>query len=93
MDHIKPKGQGGKSDVENGLPLCEEHHRMKTDSEIVIEWAWLDPDQLEYLARVGWVDWDAEGKPLGRGWKHFGDRPVSKTPGVIPAPGSTKGGQ
>lgn len=75
MDHICPKGQGGKSHVGNGLPLCEEHHRMKTDSEILIEWAWLDPDQHQYLASIGWVDWDEEGQPFGRGYKHFGTRP------------------
>lgn len=74
MDHIKPKGQGGQNDVENGLPLCEEHHRMKTDSQILIEWAWLDPDQIEYLARIGWVEWDADGQPFGRGYKHFAPR-------------------
>ena len=75
MDHIKPKSQGGKNHVGNGLPLCPEHHRQKTDSEIKIEWAWLDPDQLQYLASIGWVDWDEEGQPFGRGFKHFGTRP------------------
>lgn len=75
MDHIKPKGQGGRNDVENGLPLCEEHHRMKTDSQILIEWAWLDPDQIEYLATIGWVEWDADGQPFGRGMKHFAPKP------------------
>lgn len=78
MDHICPKSQGGKSEVENGMPLCQECHRRKTDSEILTEWAWLDPDQLVYLAQIGWVDWGEKGEPHGRGWKHFASRPAGK---------------
>ena len=76
MDHIHPKSQGGKNDVGNGLPLCAEHHRMKTDSEIVIEWSWLSEAHLVYLRESGWVDWGADGQPFGRGWRHFSARPV-----------------
>ncbi|AMM44246.1 HNH endonuclease [Arthrobacter phage KellEzio] len=74
MDHIWPKSQGGKNEVGNGLPLCSTCHRRKTDSEIKIEWSWLTPLHLAYLKEVGWVDWDDDGQPFGRGWKHFGAR-------------------
>lgn len=78
-DHIWPRSQGGPSDPRNGLPLCGEFskntpggcHPMKTASRIVIEPAWLAPDQIEWLADVGWVWWDADGEPMGRGRKHF----------------------
>lgn len=75
-DHIFPRGQGGPSVVENGLMLCESCHRAKTESRIVIEFAWLDADQIPWLARIGWVTWDGDGQPRGRGWRHFGTRNV-----------------
>lgn len=82
MDHIWPRSQGGPSVVENGLPLCGEFsrntpggcHPAKTAGRIVIEFSWLDPDQVAWLAAVGWVAWDADGQPRGRGWRHFGRR-------------------
>lgn len=77
MDHVKPKGQGGKNDVENGLPLCQSCHEKKTNSEIQIEYGWLDEDQVTYLAQIGWVTWDSEGEPYGRGMKHFAPRKVA----------------
>lgn len=78
-DHMWPRGQGGPSDVRNGLPLCGEFsrntpggcHPKKTASTIVIEPEWLAPEQIEWLAEVGWVAWDDDGQPYGRGWKHF----------------------
>lgn len=57
--------------VENGLVLCASHHQAKTESRMVIEPSWLEPDQLEWLKAVGWVWWDADGRPQGRGWRHF----------------------
>jgi 5-methylcytosine-specific restriction endonuclease McrA len=78
MDHMWPKSQGGPSVVENGLPLCRACHAMKTESRIVIEPDWLDSDQVEWLADVGWVLWDSlTGEPSGRGWKHFAARRVA----------------
>jgi hypothetical protein len=72
LDHIKPRSQGGLNDVENGLPLCSHHHKLKTDSKLKIDPAWLEPEQIEYLARVGWVSFDPiTGEPSGEGWKHF----------------------
>lgn len=78
-DHLWPRGQGGPSDVRNGLPLCGEFsrntpggcHPAKTNGTIVIEPAWLRPEQIEWLAEVGWVAWDDDGQPYGRGWRHF----------------------
>ena len=71
MDHIMPRGQGGPSIVENGLPLCPEHHEQKTNSQIKIDPGWLSGDQIAWLAEVGWVAWDDEGMPYGRGMNHF----------------------
>lgn len=78
-DHVWPKGQGGPNDVRNGLPLCGGFgngcHDRKTAGTIVIEFDWLDDEQRAWLAEVGWVAWDEEGQPYGRGWKHFGSAP------------------
>lgn len=79
MDHIKPRSQGGQSVVENGLPLCGEfstnrHHPAKTAGTLKFDWAWLTPAQRTYLAKIGWVDWDEDGKPFGEGWRHFTER-------------------
>lgn len=82
MDHIKPRSQGGESVVENGIPLCGPwseivdggHHLMKTSGRIKFEWAWLTEAQRAYLAAIGWVDWDEDGKPFGEGWRHFTER-------------------
>lgn len=75
VDHIWPRSQGGPSVVENGLVLCSAHHADKTASRIVIDPAWLDPDQVAWLAAVGWVQWGSDGQPVGRGMKHFGVLP------------------
>lgn len=71
-DHLKPRGQGGPSAVENGLMLCQQHHEQKTNSELTIRFDWLDEDQIEWLEAVGWVWWDESGEPHGRGRRHFG---------------------
>lgn len=84
-DHLWPRGQGGPSDVRNGLPLCGEFsrntpggcHPAKTNGTIVIEPAWLRPEQIEWLAEVGWVAWDEDGQPYGRGWRHFAPQRVA----------------
>ena len=73
-DHVWPRSQGGPSVVENGLLLCRACHEDKTASRIVIEFGWLDADQIPWLAKVGWVAWDDDGQPRGRGWRHFGVR-------------------
>lgn len=73
-DHVLPRSQGGTSVVENGTMLCRRHHEQKTNGVLKYEFAWLDADQVAWLAEMGWVTWDGDGKPYGRGWKHFGDR-------------------
>lgn len=76
-DHIVPKSQGGPYVVENGAVLCHRHHEMKTNSELKYRREWLQPDQVAWLAECGWVAWDADGQPYGRGWKHF--HPINET--------------
>ena len=71
MDHMHPRSQGGKSVVGNGLPLCREHHEAKTAGTLKISPGWLTDEQRGYLESVGWVAWDENGEPYGRGWKHF----------------------
>jgi len=57
--------------VENGLVFCATHHQAKTESRLLIRFGWLDPDQVAFLAEVGWVAWDDAGLPYGRGMRHF----------------------
>lgn len=71
MDHVMPRSQQGPSVVENGLPLCEECHRRKTEKRMLVERSWLDDDQVAWLAEVGWVAWDDNGQPYGMGWRGF----------------------
>lgn len=71
VDHVMPRAQGGPSVVENGLPLCEEHHGMKTASRLRFDRAMLDADQVLWLAERRWVNWDDAGEPYGRGYRHF----------------------
>jgi hypothetical protein len=76
-DHMKPKGQGGKSHLENLLFLCGAWglcggHALKTAGRLHIERSWLEPAQIAYLAEIGWVRWDPEtGEVSGNGWRHF----------------------
>lgn len=90
-DHVIPKSQDptARADVENGLPLCGAFsrntpggcHPAKTAGTLLFEAGWFDKDQLEYLARKGYVDWDEHGQPFGRGMKHF--RPRKPRPGIM----------
>lgn len=74
-DHMFPKSQGGKpggkSDVRNCLFLCQYHHEAKTNGELLIQPEWLTLEQRAYLSEVGWVRWGDDGRPSGRGYKHF----------------------
>lgn len=82
MNHIQPRSQGGKSVVENGMPMCGAwsktvdggHHGQFTAGTLAIAYEWLTEQQRAYLARVGWVDWDENGKPHGNGWRHFKEK-------------------
>lgn len=84
IDHVMPRSQGGQSDVENGLVLCGPWskaspwpngcHQAKTEKRMTIEYDWLDPDQVEYLALKGWVSWNEQGEPGGHGCRGFAAR-------------------
>jgi 5-methylcytosine-specific restriction endonuclease McrA len=76
-DHVMPRSQGGPSVVENGTMLCREHHDQKTAGTILYRFEWLDEDQVAWLAQVGWVMWDSDGRPRGRGFKHFAAKRVA----------------
>lgn len=94
MDHIIPKSQDktARADVENGLPLCGAFsrttpggcHPAKTAGTLRFEFWWFTATQITYLAKKGWVSWDSDGEPHGRGMKHFQPK-VSA--------GESKGGQ
>lgn len=75
MDHVWPRSQGGPSVVENGLPLCGPFgngcHDQKTAGALQFQRSWFTERQVAWLAEVGWVAWDDDGQPRGRGWKHF----------------------
>lgn len=83
MDHVIPKSQDrtARADVENGLPLCgafsrsspfpEGCHPAKTAGRLRFNPDWFSQGQLEYLAAKGYVDFDDDGNPFGRGYKHF----------------------
>jgi len=69
-DHIIPRAQGGPSVVENGMILggpfgCGCHDR-KTAHRLLVQRAWLDDDQVQWLAEHGHVTWTATGDPTGR---------------------------
>jgi len=69
-DHIIPRAQGGPSVVENGMILggpfgCGCHDR-KTAHRLLVQRAWLDDDQVQWLAEHGHVTWTASGEPTGR---------------------------
>ena len=70
-DHVKSRSQGGRSDVENGMMLCSLHHAQKTNKELKVRPRWLDPDQIVYLATIGWVWWDESGEVYGEGRRWF----------------------
>lgn len=89
-DHIKPKGQGGKSHVENLLFLCGAWgdcaaHARKTAGVLKIDRSWLTDEQVEYLDAVGWVRFYPDGAIMGAGWRHFTDN----TEGADMAPRKT----
>lgn len=77
-----PRGQTGPSVVENGLILCRACHQLKTEHRILVEFHWLEPDQVEWLATVRWVAWDADGEPYGNGYRNFGLAPRGTYPQI-----------
>ena len=91
LDHIVPRSQGGPSVVENGLPLCPSDHQAKTESRLRFRFEWFDADQIAWLEEVGWVSWDADGQPAGRGWRHFEPLTTKQTARRASAAGNTEG--
>lgn len=74
-DHVMSRSQQGPSVVENGMMLCREPcHRLVTENKIQYEYDWLDPDQIVWLAEVGYVAYDDDGIPYGRGLRNFAER-------------------
>lgn len=72
IDHLIPRSQGGLSIVENGLLLCRDCHRKKTEHRMLVDPMWLDEDQLEWLASEGHVMFDEDtGEPYGRHCRLF----------------------
>jgi hypothetical protein len=75
-----PRGQGGPSVVANGGILCGPWsacspyrggcHAAHTNLELLWRLEWLDPDQIEWLAAVGYV-WVEDGELRGRGSRRF----------------------
>jgi hypothetical protein len=53
------------------MMLCADCHRRKTEKRMLVERHWLDDDQIEYLANIGWVAWDDKGQPYGNGYRGF----------------------
>lgn len=58
VDHLVPRAQQGPSEVGNAAIMCREHHRMKTDHELLIRPGWLWPMQVDWLAENGHVWWE-----------------------------------
>lgn len=75
IDHLIPRSQGGPSVVENGLPLCRRHHDLKTAHDMLINPAWLDTDQVLWLADHGHAEWLLDGVVVGRHRRLFADGP------------------
>lgn len=73
MDHLIPRAQGGPSVVQNGLPLCRMHHRMKTDHLLLIAPEWLDADMIVWLADEGHAEWLKDSVVVGRHCRIFAD--------------------
>lgn len=70
MDHMIPRGQGGPSVVENGLPLCGAFgrgcHDRKTAHLLLVKRGWLDSDQVAWLELAGHAIWLPDGTVAGR---------------------------
>jgi hypothetical protein len=69
--HLMAKSQSGPSVVENGLPLCLLHHTAFDGYRLQLSWSVLADVQRAWLAAAGYVAWDADGQPTGRGARRF----------------------
>jgi len=76
-----PRAQGGPSVVENGGVLCGNFstasphqggcHEAHTQLRLLWRKEWLDPDQIAWLSSAGYVWWNEDGEPCGRGSRRF----------------------
>lgn len=73
MDHVIPRSQAPQYayDIRNCTMLCPGDHQAKTEKRLQYRRDMLDPDQVAFLAEVGWVDWQDDGLPFGRGHRGF----------------------
>jgi hypothetical protein len=78
--HIIHRSMCGPSIVQNGMPLCEEHHAMVHAYELRISPEWLDADQIEWLSDEGHAEWLFDGVVVGRHLKLFADGPDRRGP-------------
>ena len=73
--HVQYLSQGGRDVPENGIPLCTVHHQAVHSRRVLLRRRWLFGPAADYLARVGWVAWDDDGHPYGRGHRGFAALP------------------
>lgn len=78
VDHLVGRVGEARLAVENGTPLCGDFgdgrcHPRKTANQLLIQRGWLDPDQVEWLAKRGYVVWDDDGSVSGRNHRIFAD--------------------
>lgn len=81
IDHVIPRSQGGVEHIHNGLPLCGPWskkspypngcHQAKTDRKLLLTKRMLAHDQRAWLKEKGWIDWNKDGEPIGKGMKGF----------------------
>lgn len=78
-NHVWPRSQLGPSVVQNGMMLCGAFslttkggcHPAVTEGKLLMQKGWLDPDQVAWLQEQGYVWWDENGEPCGRGSRRF----------------------
>lgn len=83
VDHMIPRRPSTRWAVPNGLPLCSHHHRLKTGHLLLIDPAWLDLDQVQWLAEEGHVEWCWDGIVVGQHRRLFADGPDRRREGLL----------
>lgn len=69
--HIMAKSQGGPSLVWNGMPLCEPDHTAYDGYRLKLRREHLTNEQAAWLEEYGYIAWDDDGQPYGRGARRF----------------------
>lgn len=75
VDHMIPRRPSTRWAVEDGLPLCRHHHRLKTEHLLLIDPAWLDEDQIIWLSDHQHAEWLLDGVVVGAHRRLFADGP------------------